>query len=374
MNEDRAAHYHRLKRRSSAASTFLVGAVLVGVSTTGIATAMADIAFRLSRARPGHSSLSAAAIMALMLAMLAELITAPFAYYSGFVVEKRYGLAACAARGWLRDHVKSTVATLVLAVGGAVVIQAAMRWSPTWWWLSTAFVAAVLFLVLALVAPMVILPMFARIAPLERSELVARVEAVAERAGLRVPDVFAWQVGAKTHRANAALVGLGSTRRILLTDTLVNRYSAEEIEAILAHELAHHVHGDLWWGVVLQSGATLIALFVGHVLLTALGPTLGYRDLMDPAGLPLLALSFGGVSLALRPLLNAVSRWQERRADRYSLGVTQNPEAFVSALRRLGAQNLADDRPSRWALWLYHAHPPLAERVAAARAWTPSRS
>jgi STE24 endopeptidase len=162
---------------------------------------------------------------------------------------------------------------------------------------------------------------------------------------------------------------MGRTRRILLSDTLLADYSEDEIEVILAHELAHHVHRDLWRGIAVQTAALAAGFFIASVLLGALAESLGLRGLSDPAGLPLLLLIGGVWSFAILPVANAVSRAQERAADRYALQATRNVDAFVTAMKRLSQQNLAEEHPSPIVRWLFYSHPPIRERIDAARAF-----
>jgi STE24 endopeptidase len=179
--------------------------------------------------------------------------------------------------------------------------------------------------------------------------------------------VFEWGLGAKSRRANAALVGSGGTRRILLSDTLLNEYSDDEIEVILAHELAHHVRRDIAKGILLEFLLLLVAGAAAAFAITAVWLRLGLRGPADPAGLPVLLLAAGAVMLAATPLVNAVSRYNERKADEFALASTQRRDAFVSAMRRLGAQNLSEESPSKASVWMFHTHPPIAERIAAAK-------
>jgi STE24 endopeptidase len=189
-----------------------------------------------------------------------------------------------------------------------------------------------------------------------------------------VLGVYEWSLGDKSRTANAALVGLGPTRRILLSDTLLATYTPDEIEVIIAHELAHHVHGDIWKGVILEAAQTTVALLAAHAALVWWGPALGIPGVAAIAGMPLLCLVALGISIALAPLLLAQSRRHERRADRFALDLTLKADAFVSAMRRLGSQNLADEAPSRLVEWLFHSHPPLNDRIAAARRWATERA
>ena len=148
---------------------------------------------------------------------------------------------------------------------------------------------------------------------------------------------------------------------------MLAEYSDEEIEIVLAHELAHHVHGDIWKGLAFES-ALLLAGFqiAARVLGWSVGP-LGLRGPADVAALPLLVLAAGAVSLVMVPIAHAMSRAYERRADRFALELTKNPSAFISAMRRLSAQNLAEEHPSKAIQWLFYSHPPIRERIAAAQ-------
>ncbi len=192
---------------------------------------------------------------------------------------------------------------------------------------------------------------------------------MAERAGARILGVYEWGLGEKTKKANAALTGLGGTRRILVSDTMLAEYTDDEIEVVLAHELAHHVHGDIWKGIAFESLLIVAGFFLASRVLQAFVGPLGLSGADDVAGLPLLLIAAGAVSLVMVPFAHAMSRAFERSADRFALDLTHNPSAFISAMKRLGAQNLAEEHPSRLVQLLFYSHPPLRERIAAAEAY-----
>jgi STE24 endopeptidase len=179
--------------------------------------------------------------------------------------------------------------------------------------------------------------------------------------------VYEWGLGEKTRRANAALVGAGATRRILLSDTLLAGYTDDEIEVVLAHEMGHHLHRDVLKGLAAESVALLACFFAAAVALRASWKPLGLTSASDVAGLPVILLTGGAVSLLTTPLLNALSRHNERRADRFALDLTARPDAFIGAMRRMAAQNLAEEHPSRAAFWFFHTHPRVDERIERAR-------
>jgi STE24 endopeptidase len=365
VTEDKSARYHRLKRRTEAAGLIWAAVLLIGLIASGAARSLDAVAATMSR----HSSYVEVSVLVVLLAAIHEIVALPLGWYSGFALERRYGLSRQAATAWLLDHLKGTALSLVLGIGGAVLIYAAIASMSDWWWLAAGGIFAALIVGLANLAPVVLLPLFFTFAPLDRETLRARLEQLASRAGTRIVGVYAWMLGARTRKANAALAGLGHTRRILVSDTMLDHYSDDEIEVVLAHELGHHVHHDIWRAIALESAIIMLGFFAADRALTMLGPLIGLHGRTDPAGLPVIVAAVGTVSLALMPLGLAISRRHERRADRFALDLTGNPDAFLSAMRRLGAQNLAEDSPSRLAQWLFYSHPPLEERLQAARAW-----
>jgi STE24 endopeptidase len=375
MNEDKATRYHRQARIVRVATAALGAAflVLLLVSGASLVLRLASQAVAGSVAMPSLVPFLTVALYAAALAAANDVLALPLSYFRGFVLERRYDLSRQTATAWLHDHLKASLLGLIFAVLACELVYACLRaWPERWWW-AAGFCLVIVTLALTRLAPVLLLPVFYRFAPLSRASLRDRLGALARRAGTPVVGVFEWKLGEKSSRANAALAGLGATRRILVSDTLLRDYSDDEIEVVLAHELSHHVHRDLWMAVALEAVVIFVALAAGHYALTALGPRLGLSGIDDVAGLPVLILAGGAVSLVLLPLANAISRHHEYRADRYALDLTGNAPAFLSAMRKLGAQNLAEASPSRLVEILFHTHPPIARRLAVARMWREER-
>jgi STE24 endopeptidase len=371
VNEEKATRYHRLKRRASVASLVWNVVLLTGLLATpasvALRSAAQSVAGMIGSAEPSSSLVVATYVV--FLVVLQEVGAFPLAFHSGFLLERRYGLSNERLSEWAMDQVKSLAIRLPVAVVAASIVYAFIRQMPLNWWLSAGAVFAVLIVVLTNLAPVLLLPLFYRVKPLERESLRHRLLQLAERAGARGLGAYELGLAAKTKKANAALAGLGSTRRILVSDTMLAEYSDDEIEVVLAHELAHHVHGDIWKGILFEVTLILAGFWVSaRALRLSIGP-LGLSSLSDAAGIPVLLLVGGAVSLLMLPAAHALSRAYERSADRFALELTRNPEAFVSAMKRLGAQNLAEDDPSRLIQWLFHSHPPIRERISAAQAF-----
>jgi STE24 endopeptidase len=371
VNEDRATRYHRLKRHALVVSLAWSAFLLVAVLVTGVSVQLRAAAERLAAAVGAAGPATVVLFYAVGLMLLHETGGFLLSFYSSFVVERRYGLSNERFTGWLLDQAKALGLGLLLGGGAASLVYFFIRQSAGGWWLPAGAVFALLIIGLANLAPVVLLPLFYRVKPLDRDALRRRLMALADRAGARVLGAYEWGLGDKTKKANAALAGLGTTRRILVSDTMLADYSDEEIEIVLAHELAHHVHGDIWKGIAFESALVLGGFFLAARALDRSVAWLGLEGAADPAGLPLLLLAAGGLSVVMVPAAYAMSRAFERSADRFALELTSNPDAFVSAMRRLAAQNLAEDRPSRVVQWLFYSHPPVAERIAAAQAFKP---
>lgn len=370
MNEDKSTKYHRLRRRADLVGTVAAGVVLLGLSLTGGAQRLRELSAAVTQWAPGgFDEALTVAVLTLMIVLILQAIELPFAFYQGHLLEHRFGLSTQSAAHWLKDQLKGVLLGAVLAILATAVVFGALRSVPGHWWWTSAAIFAVATIGLAQLAPVVLLPLFYKFRPLDRPALVGKLMQLAERARTDVVGVFEWVLSGHTRKANAALAGMGKTRRILLSDTLLADYSEDEIEVILAHELAHHVHRDLWRGIATQAVMLFGGFYLADAVLRAVADPLGLRGLSDPSSLPLLMLIAGGWSLLWMPIVNALSRAQERAADRYALATTRNVDAFVTAMKRLSQQNLAEEYPSPLVRWLFYSHPPIRERIEAARAF-----
>ena len=350
---------------------FLLGLVLMVVLlVTGWTGMLRDIAYK---ATFQHYSL-AVFLYLVMLLLLGKGLGLGLDYYS-FRLEHRYQLSNLRLRAWIRDEIKGFVVGVVLAGIVAELLYFIMRQAPQHWWLVAWAAFLGLFVLLAQLAPVVLFPIFYKFAPLEDQELKARLVRLGERAGTRVRGVYQWKLSEKSKKANAALTGLGNTRRMILADTLLANYSADEIEAVLAHELGHHVHRHIFKSILVQAGITLVGFWAANwTLHYAVDRMHIFETLSDFADLPLLALVGTVLSFLVLPLLNAYSRFNERQADHYAFSSVPTVTPFISAMNKLAEQNLAERSPSRWVEWFFHSHPAISRRIAAAEAWAKAQA
>ncbi len=301
------------------------------------------------------------------------LITAPLSYY-GFVLSRRYGLSTMTLRSWIADQLKGFALGLVFEIVVVELIYLLLATQPQLWWLWVALILLFFSVVMANLAPVLLLPLFYKFSPLPDSDLKQRLVALADRANTRIQGVFAMHMSSKTTAANAALMGLGNTRRIVLGDTMIDRYTPDEIEVVLAHELGHHVHHDIWKLLVSQSLFTLVGLYLFNVCLSWATTHLDrYHSIADPATLPLLLVLTGIFGFIIAPLTNGYSRAIEYQADEYALQATHMIGPFKSAMTRLANQNLAEIEPSPIVEFLFYDHPSIGKRLTHAEQFATNR-
>jgi STE24 endopeptidase len=298
----------------------------------------------------------------------------PLAYVSGLVVERAFGLTKQSTPDWFVEQVKA------LAVGTALqtpLVTAAfivIRRRPSDWWLILAGATVPLMVLLSNLAPVLLMPLFNTFTPLSDERLREQLLALTERSGVRVADIYEMDMSRQSEKPNAMFTGLGHTKRIVLGDTLLRDFTPDEIAGVVAHELGHQVHGDIWRLIAMGGAMGFGSAWLLHKLtpqaIAATSVQTGVTEVGDEAAYPLLAILGTGLGFLAAPAQAAVSRWMERRADRYAIGLTRDPEAYAQAMERLAATALADPDPPRPVVIMLYSHPPIAERIRAARATT----
>jgi STE24 endopeptidase len=289
-------------------------------------------------------------------------------FISEYKIEHRYGLSAQNFAGWLTTRLKGFLLGIALGIPLLLGFRALLLYTGQWWGLAAGITTFLFSILLARLAPTLLFPIFFRFEPINDASLEEDLREICERGGLKLEGVYRFDMSKATKKANAAFAGLGSTKRIILGDTLLESFPREEIRAVVAHEVGHYRHRHIQAGI-LVSGALLIVLFVAAQLAyQAVAPVLGYGPAGDLAGLPLIMLFLGVAGFIFQPLVNTLSRRFERQADRYAF-TEVGPEPMADALRRLADQNLAERQPNPLVEALFHSHPSIEKRLAAAEAW-----
>ncbi|MFT3893077.1 MAG: M48 family metallopeptidase [Anaerolineales bacterium] len=299
------------------------------------------------------------------------ILNLPLSYYGGFILPHRFDQSNQSLKDWVMDIIKGLAVGAPLSLILLELLYLALRVTGDLWWLWAAIGLLVFNVLLSNLAPVIIMPLFNKFVPLgdEHKELAGRLIALAERAKTKVRGVFKFDMSKRTKAANAALTGLGNTRRIVLGDTLINEFSTDEIETVLAHELGHHVHRDIPFLITVGTVITTVGLYLTSLALQWVIAYFGFTSISDVAAFPAFGIILGVYGLVTMPLNNALSRWRENMADDYALQSTGKTEAFASAFTRLANQNLGEVDPEKWVVFLFYSHPPLGQRIDKARNW-----
>jgi STE24 endopeptidase len=355
----KAREYSRLVRRGSFAAPAIGAIVLLVLLLTPASVELTDIL-----AVPFPWS---AALYLLVLGAGYELIVAPLGYYYGFVLPRRYGLLKQRLAGWLRDRAKGLGLQALLGLALITIVYWLIGSVPALWWLAAAGILMLGSLILTWLTPTLLIPLFYKLKPLEDEELKNRLVGLARRAGVDIVECLTMNLSSKATTANAMLTGWGKSRRLILTDTLLDGYSQDEIEVTLGHELGHRVHQDIPRLIGIQVAAFLLAFYLANLALRVGVTWFSLRGISDIAGIPWLILVLALVMFVLQPASNWYSRRAETAADETALALTNKPQAFITLMTRLTDQNLNEVEPSRWAKLLFYDHPTYNDRIKLAR-------
>ncbi|NQT90764.1 MAG: M48 family metalloprotease, partial [Candidatus Omnitrophica bacterium] len=278
-----------------------------------------------------------------------------------------FGLSRQSFSSWLKDYAKSLVLGSIISLVMILILYSFLRSFGSFWWVYVALVYFFFSIVLAKIFPVIIIPLFYKLDKIEEAPLKDQLMALARKTGVEVLDVYKIALGEKTKKANAALCGLGATKRILLSDTLIENYTADEIAGTLAHELAHYKRRHFWKLSLLNFFLTLVGCGILNLILSAavFNGIIGHA--YEIGAFPLIITVFILYNIITLPLSNHISCRFETEADMLALGMTGKPAAFCDLLNKLSRQNLSDPHPSAIIKLFFYDHPPAAERIKACR-------
>jgi STE24 endopeptidase len=355
---DESKRYEARKQVVSVTGFVIDALILLYLLSSGSSIRIREVAESLS-----NSPWAVVAIYVLLVGAIFKVFDLPLAFYSGYVLEHRFSLSRQSLTSWAGDQLKGLAVGIPLSVGAAEVIYLLLRAQPAQWWIYASLAFLVFVVVMTNLAPVVFLPIFFKFRPVQNQDLQTRVDRLARQTGTKVCGIFEWSLGEKTRKANAAVVGWGNTRRIIVSDTLLENFSGEEIEVIMAHELGHHVKNHIWQAIALQAVLTFAGLYVAHRMLPGVSTTFHFRGVADVANFPLLALVMSSLSLLALPVVNYFSRRLETAADLYALDITGDALAFVSSMEKLADINLANKTPNKIIEFLFYSHPCVEDRI-----------
>ncbi len=291
----------------------------------------------------------------------------PLNFYQSFILEHKFSLTKQKLSSWFVEQFKAGLISFLIGLILFLSFYYILNHNPNYWWLISSLVWIFFSLVLAKLTPVIIIPLFFKYKPYSNQEIKTRVFNLAQRMKVKILDVFEIDFSKKTLKANAAFVGWGSTRRVLLADTLQDKYSADEIEVILAHEFAHYKLKHLLKLVVVNAFVTIAVFYLIFKTSTLVLESFSLSSLADISALPIILLYFVLFGIVTQPIQNLISRIFEREADAMALKITGLKEAFISTMDKLANQNLSDRKPNPVIKAFFFDHPPIDERINLAK-------
>lgn len=304
-------------------------------------------------------------IFVFVLGIVSSFLFMPVNIYTGFYLEHKYNLSNQTFFKYFIENVKSMLVGLVIGIPILLLFFFVLNQFGDLWWLVFASAMFLVSVVLSQIFPIIILPIFYKILPLNDEELKTRISNLAKGAGIKVENVFTFDMSKNTKKANAAFTGLGKTKRIILGDTLLNNYTKDEIETVIAHELGHYKHKHIIKNILFGTVSSFLTFFIISILYRNSLSWFDFENITQIAALPLLSLWAMIIGLIQSPIGNILSRKYEYEADRYAIETTRKPESFINTLNKLTDQNLGDREPHPFVEWFFYSHPSIKNRVNA---------
>jgi STE24 endopeptidase len=293
------------------------------------------------------------------------IIFLPINYYSGYYLEHKYNLSNQAFIKWIWENLKGLLVSAVIGLPILLFFFYVINKYGEWWWLPLAIGLFFFSVILARLVPIVILPIFYKVVPLKNESLKTKIETLANKAEMKVQNIYSFNMSKNTKKANAAFTGLGKTKRILLGDTLLENYSEDEIETVIAHELGHYKKKHIIKNLLIGTFTSFFTLYLIAVLYNSSLPWFGFSYINQIPALPILSLWAMIIGLILNPLTNVISRKFEFEADEYAIVSTKKVDSFISVLQKLTEQNLGDKDPHPFVEWFFYSHPSIKKRISA---------
>ena len=301
----------------------------------------------------------------LVLGFAGSILSFPVSYYSGFYLEHKYNLSNQTFGKWIWENFKGLLVSLVIGIPILLLFYFSLNQFGDSWWLPFAVIMFIVSVVLSQIFPVLILPIFYKLTPIDNEELKERITALAKNAKIKVENVFKFDMSKNTKKANAAFTGLGKTKRIILGDTLLDSFSDNEIETVIAHELGHYKKRHIVKNILFGTVTSFLTLFIIAYLYKNSLAWFDFTSITQIAALPLLALWSMLIGIIQTPFGNILSRKYEYQADEYAVVETGNADVFIGTLEKLNEQNLGDQEPHPFVEWFFYSHPSIKNRITA---------
>lgn len=361
-NQETAKNYSKIKRRLSLTSSVIGFLLLIVLIETPFSKNIEEIAHSYT-----ENIYLGFLIFVAILAMLNFVLTFPLSFYSGYTIEHKFELSNQTLSEYFKEFLKAVSVGIILAIPVLLLFYYFLVNFPEVWWFYFGLFVIFFSVVIGRIAPTFIMPLFYKFTELDDVELKNSITAMCEGKGVKVEGVYSFDMSKNTKKANAAFTGLGKSKRIILADTLLKKFSKEEIMVVFAHELGHYKNRHIVKLMTLSVVLTFTGLYIVALLYKFLLPAFGFTSVSELAALPLLAILLSVYSFVTSPLSNLLSRKYEWEADNFALETTANPDAFVSMMEKLTETNLSDKSPNKIYEFLFHSHPATEKRIQNAK-------
>jgi len=361
-NITNAKKYENIKVAISIGETFFSLTLLVFFIWSGLSTELRNLSLELS----DNNYVSLLAFMAIFGTAM-SLINFPLTFISEYWLEHRYHLSNQSLAAWLWEEAKGVMIGTVLVVPLLLIFYYFLRNYPQSWWFLLAIVLFFFSVILGRIAPQVIFPLFYKFESLDDEDISRRFTNLAGKGGFNLQGVYRFNLSKTTKKANAALTGIGKSKRIILGDTLLDNLSADELETVFGHEVGHHKHKHLFAGVVTATIFSFASFYIAHIVYGFALAQTNFSGIADLAALPLLFIILSIIGFIFMPLSNALGRRHEFQADHYALLNSTKPECFISSMKKLSKLNLTDISPHPVVEMIFHSHPSIEKRIEKAQ-------
>ena len=362
--QDSIKRYSKIKHRIGLINIFLTPLLLWVFLIAGIPAYFKSVSQLIS-----HNDYVDLIIFYILVGALYYVINLPLEFYSEYILEHKFSLSNQRLKDWFFREGKKNIIAFIISTPLIVALYAFLKLYPADWWLWTALLWFSVSIMLAKFAPVIIVPLFYRYSLIKDALLESKLNQLVSRVGFNSSGVYELNISKDTKKANAALLGIGKQKRIVLCDTLISNFNHDEIESVMAHELGHHKMNHMWKLIISGGIFTFITFFSTNIIFLKLRNFFGYTIPYGYESLVLIYFVVSVFNLVLMPAANAFSRRLEKDADKFSLKTTRNTSAFVSAMKKLSEQNLADANPGRFYELMLYDHPPIGRRIAFAESF-----
>ena len=363
--EDRSKAYSRQKHRLAIISLFSQPLILFILIFSGASLYIKRFAMSVS-----FNIYVSLPVFLVIMAFICYLAGLPLLYYSDHILERKYGLSNQDIFSWIRRETKKLLLFFVIGLPIAAMAYIFIKYYPAQWWILTAMLLFLVSFILAKFMPLLIVPLFYKYSPIKDPALKESILSLAKKTGVSAEGVYEIDISRDTKKANAAVMGMGKQKRIVLCDTLIRNFTKEEIDIVMGHELGHHKKHHNLMLVLFEAISTLAVLFAANIIfLRSHGLFWEGKPLHDFESLVLIYAIISALSVLISPILNAFSRKLERDADRFALDITKDKNAFISTMKKLAAQNLADQAPGHFYEIVLYSHPSISRRISFAESY-----